>query len=239
MLALSFSATADAPLPLKIRGYDYPPLFFVNEHQQIDGKLVDVFKAICRLQNFDCEFSAISAARTYLQFEEGGVDILLTGKIPRFSACCTVSDWSYKSVGGIYSTEVLSPKFDSSILKNKTLIIPLGFELPYLAFKDLKTLEEQKQTRVIQARTARLTLKMFGKGRGDFVWSSPETASLLREYSDDKETPYYFYPLKTVPVVAWVNRNNPHYDRIIHGLNQAYAELTASNQIAPDGLLAQ
>ena len=80
---------------------------------------------------------------------------------------------------------------------------------------------------------------MFGKGRGDFVWSSNETAALLRAYSDNIDTRYYFYPLKTIPVVAWVKRSNPHYQTIIQGFNQAFTELTATKVIGDNGLLAR
>lgn len=236
-LLLSLDISAAESVTLKIAGYDYPPLYYLNDLEQVEGKLVDVIQKMCEQQNINCKFSAISAARTYKQLEDGDIDILITGKIPRFKECCIVSDWSYSWVGGIYSREKIPTAIDSSLFKGRSLVIPLGFELPYLVFKDLKRLEEASSARVIEARTARLTLKMFGKGRGDFVWSSSETEPLLREYSDQKDTPYYFYPLKMIPVVAWINRTNAHHERILQGFNRAYAELKDSKVITADGLL--
>nr|WP_285903238.1 transporter substrate-binding domain-containing protein [Alkalimarinus sediminis] len=236
---MSFGAAASQSLTLKIAGYDYPPLYYLNDVDEIEGELVDVFRRMCEQQRVGCKFSAISAARTYKQLEDGHIDILITGKIPRFNECCVVSDWSYSWVGGIYSREQVSTPIDSLLLKGRSLVIPLGFELPYLVFKDLKSLEQANSVRVIEARTARLTLKMFGKGRGDFVWSSSETEPLLREYSDNKNTPYFFYPLKTIPVVAWINRTNPNYESIVNGFNRAYAELVEANVITSNGLVAQ
>ncbi|UZE96734.1 transporter substrate-binding domain-containing protein [Alkalimarinus alittae] len=239
MSVISLDLWAAESLTLKIAGYDYPPLYHLNERDQVEGEFVDVFKKMCQQQGISCKFTAISAARTYKQLEDGDIDILLTGKIPRFNECCIVSDWSYQWVGGIYSREKIETEIDSSLLKGRSLVIPLGFELPHLVFKDLKELESNHATRVIEARTARLTLKMFGKGRGDFLWSSSETGPLLREYSDNKESPYYFYPLKTIPVVAWINRTNPHYETILNGFNRSYANLKASKVIADDGLMAR
>lgn len=237
LLLLDVAAAAAESVTLKIAGYDYPPLYYLNDREQVEGLFVDVFKKMCDQQKVNCKFSAISAARTYKQLEDGDIDILITGKIPRFEKCCVVSDWSYSWVGGIYSREKISAPIDSTLLLGRSLVIPLGFELPYLVFKDLKNLEDAHRVRVIEARTARLTLKMFGKGRGDFVWSSSETEPLLRAYSDKKNTHYHFYPLKMIPVVAWINRTNPQYESIVQGFNRANAELLKSEVIATDGLL--
>lgn len=241
LLALVLTSVVQArePLTLRIAGYDYPPLYYLNESEQIEGEFFDVLNEMCRWQKINCTFLAGSAARSYKQLEDGTIDLLLTGKIPRFKACCDVIDWSYSWTGGIYSREKLSHKIDSSLLIGRSLVVPLGLELPFLVFNELKGLESSQQTRVIEARSARLTLKMFGKGRGDFVWSSNETAALLRAYSDNIDTRYYFYPLKTIPVVAWVKRSNPHYQTIIQGFNQAFTELTATKVIGDNGLLAR
>ena len=236
-LILSFQAHSAEKLKLTIAGYDYPPLYYLNDSEQVEGVFFDVIKKICAHQGFDCQFTASSAARSYKQLEDQSIDILLTGKIPRFNNCCKPADWSYQWTGGIYSRFELPTPIDSSLLIGKSLVLPLGLELPFFVFKELKAQEASNQTRIIDARTARLTLKMFGKGRGDFMWSSIETKPLLRDYSDDKTTTYYFYPLKTLPVVAWVNASNPNYNRIIDGFNSAYTDLKALHKISRDGLL--
>lgn len=236
-LSLSVSTQADEQTVLKIAGYDYPPLYYLNESEQVAGELFNVLSQMCRKQRVTCHFFAESAARSYRQLEDGSIDMLLTGKIPRFDACCEAIDWAYTWTGGIYSREKLTQKIDSSLLDGHSLVIPLGLELPYLVFNQLKSLERSNKARVIEARTARLTLKMFAKGRGDFVWSSSETGGLLQEYSEDKEAPYFFYPLKVIPIVGWVNHTNPRYKRIMEGFNRAYAELIESKAIADDGLL--
>ena len=236
-LILTDQVHADERLSLKIAGYDYPPLYYVNKSKQIEGVFFNVIKKMCDLQNFDCQFIASSAARSYKQLEDQSIDILITGKIARFNDCCKTTDWSYPWTGGIYSRNELSKPVGSSLLLDKSLVIPLGLELPFFVFKELKAQQESNITSVINARTARLTLKMFGKGRGDFIWSSIETEALLREYSDDKAATYYFYPLITIPVVAWVNVSNPEYDKIVNGFNNAYIELKALKKVAHNGLL--
>lgn len=239
VFVLTSVVQASEPLVLRIAGYDYPPLYSLNESEKIEGDFFNVLNEMCHRQKINCIFLAGSAARSYKQLEDGRIDLLLTGKIPRFKACCDVINWSYSWTGGIYSREKLPQKIDSSLLIGRSLVVPLGLELPFLVFSDLKSLEGRQQTRVIEASSARLTLKMFGKGRGDFVWSSSETAPLLREYSDNINARYYFYPLKTIPVVAWVKRSNPHYQTIIQGFNRAYSELITAKVIGDDGLLAR
>ncbi|WP_250655301.1 transporter substrate-binding domain-containing protein [Alkalimarinus coralli] len=224
-------------MSVKIAGYDYPPLYYLNESEQVEGDFFDVLNEMCRRQRFKCTFVADSAARSYKQLEDGAIDLLLTGKIPRFEACCDVIDWSYLWTGGIYSREQLTQNVDTSLLIGRSLVVPLGLELPYIVFKDLRTLESQSKAIVIEARTAKLTLKMFGKGRGDFVWSSKETEPLLKSYSASQDARYYFYPLKTIPVVVWIKRSNPHYQRILEGFNQAYAELMSLKRLGTNGLL--
>lgn len=247
------SALAEVPVstpPVTIAGYDYPPLFHRDTRRSEDagtrtggddvpitGLLADVFRQLCHEQGLDCRLQAPSAARAYQQLEDGQIDILITGRIDRFKACCDTLDWTYFWEGGLYTRTPLDAPPTVETFRHRSLLIPLGLELPYKIFPGLADLGQQGLTDITTPATADQTLRMFAIGRGDFLWSSRETEALLRQHTPDPAPLYHFTPMTRIPIVGWVHRDNPRHDRLLERFNQALSRLRERGDIAPSGLL--
>jgi len=224
-------------LKVSIAAFDFPPMAHRAANGAVSGRAVETVREFCEASNMQCEILFYPAARAYREFESGGVDALLSGKVGRLEQCCSFADWYYPFRAGFIADRPVDdiPETEEELHVERIVMIG-GWRSAYSYFPNLAELETANKVQITQSNSIVAAINMYESDRVTLFWGSDAFDWHFNKLSlsNDKRN---FRALMSFPAGMFVTRLRENHDEILHRFNQVFKTYKDLGNLDEDNIL--